>query len=328
MNFQCKNCGGNMAFDPELQKMLCPYCDGTDCEEQKGDESLTVCASCGGEVTIDEYASSSQCPYCNNYLVFDKRIEGKYKPDRIIPFRISKKKAVECMDKEFKKRLFAPSSFLSEKSLIAMRGHYVPFYMYDYHAEGHFDGTGTKIRRWSSGNYDYVETSYFKLIREFDAEYDDVPVDASYAMDDDTMDLLEPFDYQYFSSFDPKYMSGFFGEVYNDTSEAFENRAKMKVTDSAQAILSNSVQGFSTITTNRSEVRTGLRKTDFALLPVWQYTYAYGGKTYKYYVNGTNGKVIGITPISKKKVAAYGATFAVIIGIIAELALSILGGLV
>lgn len=327
MNFQCKNCGGNMVFDPEQQKMLCPYCDGTDCEEQKGDESLTVCASCGGEVNIDELVSSSQCPYCGNYLVFDNRIKGKFKPDRILPFRISKKKAVECMDKEFAKRLFAPSSFLSEKTLVALKGHYVPFYMYDYTVSGNYNGTGTKVKRWSSGNYDYVETSYYQLLREFDAEYDDVPVDASYAMDDDVMDLLEPFDYEYFCSFDPKYMSGFFGEVYNDSAEVFESRAKQKVSDSAQSVLMNSVIGYSTLSTNERTVNTSLNNADFALLPVWQYTYAYGGKDYRYYVNGVTGKVIGITPVSVKKVAAYGATFALIIGLIAELAISMLGGL-
>lgn len=327
MNFQCKNCGGNMVFNPAKQKMLCPYCDGTDCEERKGDDSLTVCASCGGELQLDEYTSSSVCPYCGNHLVFDKRVSDAYKPDRIIPFRISKEQAVKCMDREFSKRLFAPSSFLSEKSLVAMKGHYVPFYMYDYHTEGLFDGTGTKVRRWSSGNYDYVETSYYRINRAFTAEYDDVPVDASYAMDDGTMDLLEPFDYQYFCSFDPKYLSGFFGEVYNDVSDTFENRARIKVNGSAQAILSGSVAGYTSIAANRSEINTSLRKADYALLPVWLYTYAYGGKTYKYYVNGVTGKVIGTTPISKKKVMSYGLTVALIVGAIAEVALSVLGGL-
>ena len=305
MNFQCKNCGGNMIFAPAKQKMYCPYCDGEDTERVAGNDSLTVCASCGGEVDPGQYKSSDKCPYCGNYLIFDKRVSDNYKPDSIIPFKLDKDMAVASMDKEFKKRLFAPISFLSEKSLESMKGAYVPFFLYDYLAESVYRGEGTKVRSWRSGDYTYTETSYYDVEREMHASFDNIPVDASFEMPDSTMDLMEPYDYTDLMSFDPKYLSGFFGEIYNDTADKFADRAKKKAADSAETLMKKSIGAYSSLKTVVDQTTLTDRKIDYALFPVWVYKYKYAGKDYNFYVNGQTGKVIGKTPVSKLKVVIY-----------------------
>ena len=305
MNFQCKNCGGNMIFAPARQKMYCPYCEGEDTETVAGNDSLTVCASCGAEVDPGEYKSSDKCPYCGNFLVFNKRVEGDYKPDSIIPFKLDKDMAVAAMDKEFKKRLFAPVSFLSEKSLESIKGAYVPFFLYDYLADSEFSGEGTKVKRWSSGNYDYTETSYYSIERVMHASFDNIPVDASLEMDDYTMDLMEPYDYSELMSFDPKYLSGFFGEIYNDTADKFADRAKKKAADSAEVLMKKSIGGYNSMKTLVDRTTLTDQKIDYALFPVWVYKYRFRGKDFNFYVNGQTGKVIGKTPVSVLKVIIY-----------------------
>lgn len=324
MNFQCKSCGGNVIYSPAKKRMFCPFCDGEDTEEVKGDDSLIVCASCGGELTINELTSSSRCPYCNNYIVFDKRVSGEYKPEFIMPFIVSKEEAVEAMQKEFKKRTFAPISFLHEKTLVGMNGFYVPFFLYDYDVSAKLYGTAKKVKHWSSGNYDYTETSIYRIEREFEAVYDNIPADASYAMDDKTMDLLEPFDYKKMKKFDPKFMSGFFGEVYNDKPESFEVRAKSKVSESADSILNESVTGYTSFSREFQNIEARHNRTDYALLPVWVYEYHFAGRTYKFFVNGQSGKVIGKTPVSLMKVLLYGISFAGMLGLNAWVILSVM----
>ena len=327
MNFQCKNCGGNMIFAPAKQKMYCPYCEGEDTERVVGNDSLSVCASCGAEITPGEYQSSDKCPYCGNFLVFDKRVSDAYKPDSIIPFKLDKDMAVQAMDKEFKKRLFAPITFLSEKTLEGMKGAYVPFFLYDYHAKSEFHGEGTKVRSWSSGNYDYTETSYYEVERYMEANFDNIPVDASFEMDDSTMDLMEPYDYSDLLSFDPKYLSGFFGEIYNDTAEHFADRAKKKASDSAEILMKRSIGSYNTLRADVDRTTLVDGKIDYSLFPVWIYNYKYGGKEYKFFVNGQTGKVIGKTPVSKLKVLIYTifSTGLLYLGI--ESVLGIVGGL-
>lgn len=308
MRYRCKNCGGNMVFAPEKQQMLCPFCDGTDCEDRIGDESITVCPACGGELTTGEFTSASRCPYCNNYLIYESRVSCEYEPDSVLPFKICKKDAVGCIDREFKKRRFAPASFLSEKTLEEMNGYYVPFYLYDFKADGVYEGTGTKVRTWRSGNYDYTETSFYDVRRNMHVEYDNIPADASTEMPDETMDLIEPYDYEALTSFDPKYLSGFFGEVYNASKEAYEGRAKRKAVESAAALLHGSLSGYSSLSPRVDTTTLTPGKVDYTLFPVWIYKYEWKGTVYPFYVNGQTGKVIGKTPISKMKAFLYAGT--------------------
>lgn len=324
MNFQCKNCGGNMVYSPKAKTMYCPYCEGTDCEVAGGDASLTVCASCGGELTIGEFVSASKCPYCGNYLIFDERVAGEYKPDTIIPFYLSKEQAVAHMETEFKKRIFAPVSFLSEKSLEELNGYYVPFFLYDYETMSLFRGTGTKVKTWRSGDYDYTETSYYEIRRKMHAGFDNIPADASTEMDDKTMDLIEPYDYKALMDFDPKFLSGFFSEVYNAPFTEYEDRAKIKAKKSAEALLDSSISGYSTIRTEVKTTDLNLKKTDFALFPVWIYKYSFMGRVYPFFVNGQTGKVIGKTPISKLKVLLYALTMSGGISLILSMILKLL----
>lgn len=327
MNFQCKNCGGNMVFRPKDQKMYCPYCDGVDCEEQAGNDSLTVCASCGAEIKIGQFTSASRCPFCNNYLIFDERVENAYKPDSIIPFKLDKDMAVGAIDKEFKKRIFAPASFLSEKSLESMDGYYVPFFMYDYKADSVYEGEGTKVRSWRAGDYDYTETSFFAINRRMHAEYDNIPVDASTEMDDATMDLMEPYDYKALMSFAPKYLSGFFGEIYNNTSDAYQDRAAKKAVSASAKLLHESISGYSTLRPRIDNTTLTNGDVDYSLLPVWIYKYKWAGKDYPFYVNGQTGKVIGKTPVSKLKVLVYSLTAGLLVWGGMEMILRLIGGM-
>lgn len=328
MNFQCRNCSANMIFDPERQKMYCPFCDGVDCAEQKGDESITTCPSCGGALEVEQFTSATKCPSCGNYIILDPRVSGKYKPSRLIPFKLTKKAAVEAMEREFEDRLFTPASFLSEKTLVDMQGYYVPFFMYDYHVDGVYDGEGTKTRSWRSGNYDYTEVSYYRLLRKMTADYDNVPADASVAMPDKTMDLLEPYNYGLLTDFKPEFMSGFFGEVYNMEFDELRPRATEKASKSAGNIMKASMSEYSLRKPEVDTLNMSFGETEYALLPVWKYQYRYGGLIYDFYVNGESGKVIGKTPISKWKVFIYGLTTAAIWTLALDLILGFVGSLI
>lgn len=306
MNFKCKSCDAVMVFDPDAQALKCPFCDSIGTEQKKGDDSMSVCPSCGGELTPGQYTSADKCPYCGNFMIYDKRVEGEYKPDKVIPFKISKKKAVEAMEEEFGSRKFTPADFLSEKTLVSMQGYYVPFFMYDYDIDSVYRGEGTKVTNsWREGNYKCTEISTYMVNRHMKATYDNVPADASLQMPDYLMDLVEPYDYELLTDFDPKVLSGFLAEIYNMPSDEIEQRARDKATKSASNIVMGSMSGMSLSTPVEDRLTSTLKETEFALFPVWKYTYTHGGRIFDFYVNGQTGKVIGKTPVSKLKVFVY-----------------------
>ncbi|MCR5399236.1 MAG: hypothetical protein K6E68_06840 [Lachnospiraceae bacterium] len=311
MIFKCKNCGGNTIYDPDKGTMCCPHCDGLDSEEKvTGTETMKSCLSCGAPLdeVIGEHTSATRCPNCGSYIILDERVQGAYTPKLIIPFKVSKNKAIDLLHKEFGRRVFTPSSFLSRASVSKIEGTYVPFFMYDYNTDSDYHGTGTKVRTWRSGQYEYTETSYFDIHRELEADFDKVPVDASDYMDDQCMDLMEPYDYAALEGFMEKYMSGYLGEKYNRDEEELASRAVKKLTDAIESMIGDSISGYATVSKKSLNVDAKKKLAQFALLPVWEYVFSYGGEDYRFFVNGQTGKVVGRTPVAKGKVFAYGAT--------------------
>ena len=59
--------------------------------------------------------------------------------------------------------MFAPSDFLSSTTLEKMEGLYVPFWLYDYDTHVNYNGIGIKIRKWTSGDIEYTETSRYSI---------------------------------------------------------------------------------------------------------------------------------------------------------------------
>lgn len=308
MIFKCKNCGGNSIYNPETKHMYCPHCESEDSQEKLEENDLLVCGNCGAPLDVKEHTSAMRCENCGSYHVFEERISGEYTPHLILPFQISKKQAEEILRKEFRRRTFAPASFLSHASIEKMEGSYVPFFLYDYHVRASYRAKGTKVRTWSSGDYRYKETSFYAIARDMDVNFDNIPVDASVRLDDKVMDLLEPYDYKALEEFKDQYMSGFEGETYSETKEVLQARAEEKVRKDSGALLRDSIVGYTAVIPEREEVGPQLQRCDYALLPVWIYDFLYQQKSYRFYVNGQTGKVIGEAPIAYKKAAGYGAT--------------------
>lgn len=308
MIFKCKNCGGNTVYNPTKMKMVCPHCESEESQSIVAEENMTQCVNCGAPMEPGEFTAAMKCPNCGNYHVFEQRISGEYQPHLVIPFKISKEEAEKILKKAFGKKVFTPSTFLSHASIAKMEGSYVPFFLYDYDADASLSATGTKVRSWSSGSYRYTETSYYRVEREMDIDFNKIPVDASVSMDNSIMDLLEPYDYNALQEFEEKYMSGFQGEVFSENGDSLEKRASDKARSDSKTLLRDSVQGYSSLTQEDYRINLTEKARKYALLPVWVYDFQYQGKTYQFHVNGESGKVIGEAPVNKQKVVGYGAT--------------------
>lgn len=312
MIYKCKNCGGNVIYSPEKREMFCPFCDSEKSEERKDypDGDLTICPNCGGEVKVFDHTSATQCPYCDNYIIFNERVEGEYTPQLIIPFQMGKETCKKALRDRFQKSLFAPTDFLSEARLNSMQGTYVPYWFFDYDTNCVFQGEGTKVRSWTTGSTQYTETSFYNVFRNMDVSFSKIPVDASVQMPDEVMDLMEPYGYEQLEAFKPEYMSGFYAEKYNMTSNLVENRAKEKMTGDSGQLLQESYSGlgYGNVKTIQKNINVKESRVQYGLLPVWRYMYQYKEKTYPFYVNGQTGKIVGMPPISSAKVWAYAGT--------------------
>lgn len=192
MIFKCRNCGANTVWSPEKDSMCCPHCDSIDSEEAVKGADMFQCAACGAPMQPKQYDSATKCEHCGAYTIFEERISGEYQPHLILPFKVGKQKAKDLIKQEFGKKLFLPSSFLKESYLDKMEGDYIPFFLFDFDCHYRFAAKGKKIRRWTTGDTEYTETSIFQIFRDMDVDFSRIPTDASLAMPDGEMDLLEP----------------------------------------------------------------------------------------------------------------------------------------
>ena len=327
IEFECPNCGGSLAFDPNAQKLKCPYCDTefetenlkayqNEVNKQHEDkqewtqgpsekwedaENMTVfcCSSCGGEVVEDQNTASINCPYCGSSIVVKSRLSGVLKPEMVIPFKLDKQAAKNALAGHLKGKRLLPKEFKSESHIEEIKGIYVPFWLFDCNAQASGRYKGTKVRFWSDSKYNYTETMHFRIFREGNMDFAGVPVDGSSKIDDSLMESLEPFDLSQAVDFKTAYLAGYLADKYDMSSQDCIERANERIKNSAQRMLSGTIHGYNTCIPEHITVDFREGRVKYALLPVWLLNSVYKGKTYTFAMNGQTGKFIGDLPMDK-----------------------------
>ena len=332
MEYKCPCCGGALEFNSTIQKMKCPYCDsefemdalkendanlqnaqkGDDMtwsnepgsEWEKGETSnmaVYVCKSCGGEIIGDKNTAATSCPFCDNPVVMAGNFSGDLKPDYVIPFKLDKKAAKEALSKHLEGKWLLPKVFSDENHIDEIKGIYVPYWLFDADINANIQYRGTKLRRWSDGEFEYVETSYYSLFRSGNVGFDNVPVDGSSKMPDDLMESLEPYDFSEAVDFQTAYLAGYLADRYDVSAEQSIERANERIKKTTEELFLETTSEFGGVTIESSSIELADGKTKYALLPVWLLNTTWEGTKYVFAMNGQTGKFVGDLPTDNKK---------------------------
>ena len=227
------------------------------------------------------------------------------RPQKVIPFKLGKDAAVDAFKKWCKNGRFAPKGFMTAKNIKNIKGMYVPYWVYNFDTNVKLDATGTQMRVWIAGNIEYTETSFFSIERDVDLAYNNVPYDASREMDDDLMGKLEPFNFSDVTTFQMPYLAGFDGKQYDYSDEEVKPHVTAKVSRYAEDYARGTINGYSTVTVNSKDVTYRQAESAYTMMPIWFFSYKFHDKDYYFAMNGQTGKVAGMPPISKGKVALW-----------------------
>ena len=328
--FKCPNCDGAIEFDSSLQKMKCPYCDAEFEVEalkaydaqlealpkednmqwdtaaggqwQEGEaEGLRVytCNTCGGEIVADATTGASECPFCGNPVIMTGQFAGSLKPDLVIPFRVNKQAAIAALQNHYKGKLLLPKVFKNENHIKEVKGMYVPVWLFDTDADAHVRYRATRTRTWSDSQYHYTETSYYSVLRAGGIGFENVPVDGSTKMDDTLMESIEPFYIQDAVDFQTAYLSGYLADKYDVDAEASIGRANERIKRSTEDAFASTVQGYTTVMAENSNIRLQNGRARYALYPVWILNTIWNGQKFTFGINGQTGKTVGDLPMDK-----------------------------
>lgn len=342
IQYKCPKCGANMMFDSLSGMLTCASCGHSidiqeyakaeggeyeaeaakdnveemtgefrDIEEEVSDNTFDDsvvryhCENCGAELVVTEDTTATKCSFCDSPMILADRMKGKRAPTKVIPFRISREKAVEGFRKWSKKGLITPGNFASEQRIQDIVGIYVPFWLFDVTGQGEVNANCTRVSHYSSGNYNVTATKHYKVWRKFDLDYERIPADASERMDDTLMDRLEPFRYEDLEDFSAMYLPGFVAEGYNYTDDDLMERVSARVRKYIDEYVRNTMGTYTTVNITDRDYHVMKKKTDYALLPVWMINYSYQNGEHVFLMNGETGKIVGKLPVSKAKVAAW-----------------------
>jgi DNA-directed RNA polymerase subunit RPC12/RpoP len=335
VEYKCPNCGGGLKFDSKSQNMSCPYC-GTEFDVEavkeyafeakkaqtdsiewetydknsgsgdwkEGEQDglkLYVCQSCGGELECDDTQSATFCPYCGNPVIMSDRVSSGFRPDIVIPFKITKDDAKDSFFKFCKKKFLIPNDYVKTVKIDKITGMYVPYWLYDAGTETHAILKAEKVRKYTTTNYYVTETRHYRLTRTGIADYQDLPVDGLTKIENEFTEAIEPFDMKSAVNFDRAYLSGDFADKYDVSAEDGKPIANNRMKNTNDQMIKDSVQGYSSVSIESSQINISDGKIKYAVFPVFLMNTMYKGKKYTFAVNGQTGKFAGNLPSSKLK---------------------------
>ncbi|MBO4927320.1 MAG: hypothetical protein J5379_03600 [Clostridiales bacterium] len=316
----CPGCGAPMEYDPSFDSLVCTVCGNIvdpqtlsdaddfyhDAEEsgpvdiadtlsemddltgEMYDCQVYKCSQCAGEVLVTGTEISTRCVYCGATSVVFSRISKENRPDKIIPFSVSKEEAIDNVKKNLLNGAFVPQKY-KEIPPECVRGIYIPYFT--------FDGT---IEDTQTHRLGLTEKTY---VFDGSAEFKDLLVECCTSLDDRTTALLEPYNMNGAVDFDTSYLMGFYSNIQDKTPRGAKGTAELK----ARTIFHSRMRTLSpnhVLKTVSTMPKVDLHRTSYVLLPAWFITINAEGTPYTFLVNGQTGKVAGTAPWNKAKVMA------------------------
>ena len=289
------------------------------------------CKNCGAEVAVDPDQRSYTCAFCDSTYVteFTREESDRQPPEFVIGFAVTPEQAQERFRRWLEKNSwFRPGdlrsaylpfwsfSMLAQSDWSASIGEY--WWKTETYTTTDKDGkTVTRTRRvrktewWGlSGNHHHYYSGYL--------------VSGSRGLSQQDAERIKPFHLPALKRYEPYFLAGWLSEEYSveceealrTSQEEFHRREQQGVT----AHLPGDTHSELRVTTRFSDVNS-----DLILLPVYLLSYRYGEKLYRFTINGQTGKTAGDKPLSIRRILlAAGAGLAGVL--IVVLLVMFLGG--
>lgn len=279
-----------------------------DGQTQDADEhamELFICPSCGAEIVTDETTAATYCYYCHNPVVLSGRLSGKFRPEKVLPFAIEKKEAVNKFLDWTKKKWFIPKNFFNKSQIDKLTGVYFPYWAVDAKVNGTFSAKGTRVRIWQVGETEYTETKVYAIHRAGKINFKHLVKNAlSKNTPQKMVKMVQPFDLDKSVDFKSQYLAGFQAEKRDIEIADLRAEINTDFKDYTKQIFRDTVNGYSTVTESRGSIDIQDMAEHYLLMPVWLVTYRSNDdskKVYFYAMNGQTGEVSGILPISNQR---------------------------
>lgn len=338
---KCGNCGATMEFDPKEQTLKCAFCQtcvpiikdsrveeialdfSSDTRKWNAETHAFHCKNCGAETVLAKDEFAKNCIFCGSASVVEVEDLDGIRPNTVIPFQFDLKEAKEIFFSWTSKKFFVHPEFKRQRSIEDFKAVYAPSWTFDSQTYSNYNGT--------VGDYYYVTvkhgktTSVQRRVRyrsvagRFDRFYDDMHINSGRELSGKFFLKLMPFDLKKAVVYSPEFLQGYMAEHYNVGLKEGWEYAKSNINSDIDSSIRKSIRADEIVSLNVSTKFSDITYK-YLLLPVYTLTKKFKDKVYKFFVNGSNGRVAGSAPLSAKRILG------VILGAVAGVA-AIAGGI-
>ena len=318
---KCKNCGGNLIFNPSKDGLVCKRCGtfqavtGTVTSEKSFQELLnnapvwqkdtTVlrCEHCGAKTIVSKFDLVAKCDYCGAANLVKTKESPGLCPDTIVLFGLNHAEAYQQATDWLAKKIFAPAQFKKQLKERQLTGVYYPVFTFDANVTAKY--TGTLVQTNSTTiSVNGEETTQTQTTRRAVANvvtqvFDDCLVLANDEISPKILKQLQDFDTNHGQTFQQSYLAGFnVCQASKDPHACWEEAKKLMEQEIRRKINAR----YTGASTTLENLRLNLDFTNitykYSLLPIYVGKIEYKGTQYPLYLNGQTGKVYGKTPKS------------------------------
>ncbi|MEN6451242.1 MAG: zinc ribbon domain-containing protein [Thermoguttaceae bacterium] len=294
------------------------------------DKKHFQCKNCGAEVAIDPDQRSYVCPFCDSaYVVeFTPEQNGRQPPEFVIGFAITPQQALQT----FRQWLGANSWFRPRDLQLAqvegkLRGVYIPFWSFAMKAESRWSAeigehwtrtetyTTTENGKTVTHTRIVTETEWWDLSGSHHEFYNGYLISGSRGLAQSDADRIAPFHLAALKRYAPYFLAGWLSEEYSVERQAAEAASRQAFEELEQQNIASFLPG-DTHRSLQTQTEFSQITSDLILLPIYLLSYRYRDKLYRFLLNGQTGKAHGDKPLSGWRIG-----LAVTVGVIAAAAL-------
>ncbi len=303
-NYKCKACGGNVAFNPATQKLVCGHCGAeySNLNEEKKTQLSNEnynnydCLSCGAKLVADKMTIATECAFCGANVVLSDKSNTYTQPEYILPFLINKEKAMSLFREFCKKEKLTPGEITKQSKISRMQGVYVPTWFFSANADStlQYECSTDEIKVVSAKRI----ARFFDVVMRGFASFSKIPVNASSYVNSKFIETIEPFECDKLTPFDNKYIMGFFADYSDISADKCFKTAENRIVESVSSLCKKMMKGYAKIKLKNSNVEYNNYEKANVLVPVWFLNIDYKKKKYCFTINGQTGKIAGVLPMS------------------------------
>lgn len=324
--YKCPSCSAPIEYKAEYGKFKCDYCGNEHTEQEitaymdklkensiSSNDSKTHtyensdgyvqyhCNNCGAEVVSDSETTATFCYYCHSPVILTAKLSGEFKPDKIVPFKISKEKATDIFLNWAKKKRYIPGDFARKEHIDKMTGIYLPYWSVDFDVKIDYQAVGKVIKMWRTGNKEYINTKEYSVNRSGDVNLKNIDEVATDKFEERLLNGISPYEESTEVEFSRGYLSGFFAESYNLKQEQCMPKLTDRALKYSKFLINETISGYNNVNEIRNESNIKDSSWQYVLYPVWIITYIFNNKVFIFAINGQTGRSFGELPVDNKK---------------------------